>query len=521
MKTWQQLMLNWALIGGLATVVAAQTTNAPADAAPPASPATDKEAAASDTDTTPAPPPSAPAEAAEDTTESVPVQVVAPGEKGLRLNFRNAPLELVLNYLSEAAGFIIMPETDVRGRVDVWSNEPLTRDEAVDVLGRVLSKNGYALLRDGRTLTVVTKDEAKKRDIPVRSGYEPSSIPKDDQIVTQIIPVRFISAPQLSRDLAPLLPATATLTANEGGNALVITDTQASIRRMAEIIKALDTTVSSLSAVRVFQLRYADAKSIATVLRDVFASTEASRGTDPRSRFFSFMRGGGPPGGGGESGANATGRPGASRVVATADERSNALVVSAPDDLMPTIAELVMSVDVNVEDITEIRVFPLEYSDPQEMADLLTSLFPDETNTRTPGRPGGFFRGGPPGAGGGINDQSDRLKRQSRVIAVPDPRTGSIVVTAARDTMEQIAKMIEQLDADPARKQKVFVYELKNAEPGRAEDIVRGLFEGQNTRNTRSVQNRSALENRETQMMNQQNIGGLNRSTGGANRTIR
>ncbi|MBP7825055.1 MAG: hypothetical protein KA236_00665 [Verrucomicrobia bacterium] len=521
MKTWQQLMLNWALIGGLATVVAAQTTNAPADAAPPASPATDKEAAASDTDTTPAPPPSAPAEAAEDTTESVPVQVVAPGEKGLRLNFRNAPLELVLNYLSEAAGFIIMPETDVRGRVDVWSNEPLTRDEAVDVLGRVLSKNGYALLRDGRTLTVVTKDEAKKRDIPVRSGYEPSSIPKDDQIVTQIIPVRFISAPQLSRDLAPLLPATATLTANEGGNALVITDTQASIRRMAEIIKALDTTVSSLSAVRVFQLRYADAKSIATVLRDVFASTEASRGTDPRSRFFSFMRGGGPPGGGGESGANATGRPGASRVVATADERSNALVVSAPDDLMPTIAELVMSVDVNVEDITEIRVFPLEYSDPQEMADLLTSLFPDETNTRTPGRPGGFFRGGPPGAGGGINDQSDRLKRQSRVIAVPDPRTGSVVVTAARDTMEQIAKMIEQLDADPARKQKVFVYELKNAEPGRTEDIVRGLFEGQNTRNTRSVQSRSALENRETQMMNQQNIGGLNRSTGGANRTIR
>jgi len=521
MKTLQRLMLNWALIGGLATVVAAQTTNAPADAAPPGSPATEKEAAAPDADTTPAPPPSAPAEATEDTTESVPVQVVAPGEKGLRLNFRNAPLELVLNYLSEAAGFIIMPETDVRGRVDVWSNEPLTRDEAVDVLGRVLSKNGYALLRDGRTLTVVTKDEAKKRDIPVRSGYEPSSIPKDDQIVTQIIPVRFISAPQLSRDLAPLLPATATLTANEGGNALVITDTQASIRRMAEIIKALDTTVSSLSAVRVFQLRYADAKSIATVLRDVFASTEASRGTDPRSRFFSFMRGGGPPGGGGESGANATGRPGASRVVATADERSNALVVSAPDDLMPTIAELVMSVDVNVEDITEIRVFPLEYSDPQEMADLLTSLFPDETNTRTPGRPGGFFRGGPPGAGGGINDQSDRLKRQSRVIAVPDPRTGSIVVTAARDTMEQIAKMIEQLDADPARKQKVFVYELKNAEPGRAEDIVRGLFEGQNTRNTRSVQNRSALENRETQMMNQQNIGGLNRSTDSANRTIR
>jgi len=38
--------------------------------------------------------------------------VVAEGEKGLRLNFRGAPLELVLDYLSEAAGFIIRPEVD-------------------------------------------------------------------------------------------------------------------------------------------------------------------------------------------------------------------------------------------------------------------------------------------------------------------------------------------------------------------------------------------------------------------------
>lgn len=536
MKTSGFKMLTLGLACGVAAAAFAQSTNTPADTAPkpaalpaavtpPESPAPESEAPPPDSDATKPQPPAAPAESDESEAKSAPVRTVADGEKGLRLNFRNAPLELVLNYLSEAAGFIIIPEADVRGRVDVWSNEPLTRDEAVEVLGRVLSKNGFALLRNGRTLTVVTKDEAKKRDIPVRSGYEPSGIPKDDQIVTQIIPVRFISAPQLSKDLAPLLPSTATLTANEGGNALVITDTQTNIRRMAEIIKALDTTVSSLAAVRVFQLRYADAKSIATVLREVFATTDTSRGTDPRSRFFSFMRGGGPPGfgGGGDSGSGSSGRPGASKVVATADERSNALVVSAPEDLMPTIEELVLSVDVNVEDVTEIRVFPLEFSDPQEMANLLTSLFPDETNTRSSGRTGGgFFRGGPPGSSGNNADQSDRLKRQSRVIAVADLRTGSVVVTAARDTMEQIAKMIEQLDENPARKQKVFVYELKNAEPGKAEDIVRGLFESQNTRSSaRSTQNRSALENRETQNMNQRTTTGFGQGTSTRGRTSR
>lgn len=443
-----------------------------------------------------------------------PNRVVAEGERGLRLNFRNAPLELVLNYLSEAAGFIIVPEVDVKGRVDVWSNQPLTKDEAIDVLNRALARNGYAVIRDGRTLTVLTREEARKRDIPVRRGSDPEAIPKDDQIVTQIIPVRFINAVQLSRDLAPLIPETATVAANEGGNALVVTDTQANIRRLVEIIKALDTSVSALSVVKVFPLRYADAKTVANVLREVFADeSSTARGLDPRARFFAFMRG---RGGGGEDGQQSNeGRPGASRVVATADERSNSLVVSAPEDLMPTIEELVAAVDVDVEDLTEIRVFPLRHSDPQEMADLIASLFPDDTaqNTTTGGRRFGFF--GPPfgpgaaaaAAAAANNAPSERVRKQSRVVAVADLRTSSVVVTASRQLMPQIAAMIEQLDSNPARKQKVFVYELRNAEPTRAEEILRELFEGQNTRRTTAnTQDRTALEARQEQMINQQNF---------------
>lgn len=443
-----------------------------------------------------------------------PTHVVAEGERGLRLNFRNAPLELVLNYLSEAAGFIIVPEVDVKGRVDVWSNQPLTKDEAIDVLNRALARNGYAVLRDGRTLTVVTREEARKRDIPVRRGSDPEAIPKDDQIVTQIIPIRFINAVQLSRDLAPLIPQTATLAANEGGNALVVTDTQANIRRLVEIIKALDTSVSALSVVKVFALRYADAKTVANVLREVFADdTSTARGLDPRARFFAFMRGGRGSGGEGEGGASNEGRPGASRVVATADERSNSLVVSAPEDLMPTIEQLVAAVDVDVEDLTEIRVFPLRHSDPQEMADLITSLFPDESRQNTGTGQRRFFGPGPfggfPGPGfqrNNGNTPSERVLKQSRVIAVADLRTSSVVVTASRQLMPQIAAMIEQLDSNPARKQKVFVYELRNAEPTRAQEVLRELFESQNTRRTSTTQDRTALEARQEQMINQQNF---------------
>jgi len=470
--------------------------------------------------------------------------VVPDGVKGLRLNFRGAPLELVLNYLSEAAGFIIVPETDIKGKVDVWSNQPLTKDEAVEVLNTVLNKNGYAAIRSGRTLKIVTKEDAKKQDLPVKTGNDPAGIPKNDDIVTQIIPVRFVNAVQLSRDLTPLMPPQATVVANEGGNAIVITDSQVHIRRMTEIIRALDTSIASVSAVRVFPLTYADAKAVATVIRDLFQDTtqRGGGGNNQMQQFFRGMRGGGnfpgAPGGGGQMGGSSgsgNARVTTPRVVAVADERSNSVVVSAPDDQMPTIEDLILQIDTNVEDVTELRVFRLRYADPQETADLLTSLFPDTTNqqgSRSQVRfGGGPFGGGAFGAArmGSSSTTSDRLLKQSRVIAVPDLRTGSIVVSAARDLMHQIGQMLEQLDSDPAKKQKVFVYSVENTDPQEVEDILRGLFESQNSRTSRSNTRNSnsqvgnQLNNRATtRQQNQRNTGssGFGNSFGGSSGRI-
>src|SRR3974377_1444187 len=63
---------------------------------------------------------------------SDPALALKPGE--LRLNFRGAALQSVLQYLSEAAGFIIELHTDVRGKIDVWSAQPVTQDEALALI---------------------------------------------------------------------------------------------------------------------------------------------------------------------------------------------------------------------------------------------------------------------------------------------------------------------------------------------------------------------------------------------------
>src|SRR5205814_1969745 len=203
----------------------------------------------------------------------------------------------------------------------------------------VLNQNGFAAVRKGRTLTIMSREDAKKDIIPVIPSIPtngPAGMAEGDEMATQIIPIRYANATQMTKDLQPLLPAYATLTANESANALVLTDTQSDARRMVEIVRALDTSISSIATVRVFPLKFADAKDMATAIKDLFQSPSQQNNNNPAARFLArFGRGGpfavddgGGPGGGQDGAGTSEARTAASRGVSVADERSNSLVVS-------------------------------------------------------------------------------------------------------------------------------------------------------------------------------------------------
>ena len=315
----------------------------------------------------------------------------------LRMNFRNAPLDMVLNYLSDAAGFIIVLDTQVRGNVSVISSHAMTQDEAVDLLNSVLNKNGYAAIRDGRTLTIVNKDEAKTRDIPVKVESDPKNIPKNDEIVTQIIPIRFVEAEQLTKDLSPFVSAQATIVANEAGNSIVITDTQSNIRHLAEIIRAIDNSAEAETEIRVFHLKYANPTDVATELGNIFPSSSSGGGTQAPTRFGGGFGGGGGGGflarmmgGGGGSGQTAAGGGGsndrikkATQVTAVADARIQAVIVSGPKDLMTEIAGMMKDLDVPSDRDQDVTVIPLQNGDPQQVAQVLQSMFSNGNTSRS------------------------------------------------------------------------------------------------------------------------------------------
>jgi type II secretory pathway component HofQ len=217
-----------------------------------------------------------------------------------------------------------------------------------------------------------------------------------------------------------------------------------------------------------------------------------------------------------------------------ADDRSNSLVVSASEEQMKFVKELVDQMDVNVDQVTELKVFRLRYADPQETADQLASLFPDPT-TQQSSR--GQFRGfGPFGGFGGGNtastgNQSTRKLSQTKVTAVPDPRTGSVIVSASRDWMPQIVGIIEELDSDPAKKKKVHLIKVENRDPQEVvedlQSVIAADTSGGNFSNTRSTSQQSGSQLNTRQQINLRNQGNnsssfnLNSGGTGSSRTGR
>ena len=126
---------------------------------------------------------------------------------------------------------------------------------------------------------------------------------------------------------------------------------------------------------------------------------------------------------------------------------------------------------------TEIRVFRLKYGSPTEMANELGSVFP---KARTQG---------------GENAQ--------QVNAVADARTQSLIVTAPKDLMPEVAGLMDELDVASDRDQKSSTVELKNGDPQQVASVLQNMF-GNNTvaRNDAGSSQNSALQQRRAKCHN-------------------
>jgi type II secretory pathway component GspD/PulD (secretin) len=87
----------------------------------------------------------------------------------LFLNFRNAPLRSVLKYFHDAAGMPIEvePNVEIERLIEVWNDQPVTKEEAIRLLEQALDRQGYMAINKHGRLTIIPHQDAKKHYIPL------------------------------------------------------------------------------------------------------------------------------------------------------------------------------------------------------------------------------------------------------------------------------------------------------------------------------------------------------------------
>ncbi|AQQ71380.1 Putative general secretion pathway protein D [Limihaloglobus sulfuriphilus] len=367
-------------------------------------------------------------------------------DKQIILNFRDVPLGDVLDYLSEQAGLIVVSDVAMDTRVTIISKNPLSIDEAVSLIDTVLKDSYLAAVRTQRTLRIVSIEQARYMNLPVSSGSDPAAVVGGDNVITHIIPIRYANAVNLREDLSSLLPDYAVLSANEASNSLIITDTSANVKRLIEIVRAVDTQMSSVADVRVFHLVYADAEDTADLVNRVFEQEQARStnrdSTNPFQRMMNFGRGGSSPrdSSRGSNGGQSTGNTNV-RITAAADRSSNSVVISAPNDTMDVIAEIIKELDSNPESEQMIFVYTLKNAQAPNIKKVLNNLFEElkDLKNQASGRNNNVGRGSSSSRSAGSDLSED-------FYVEADADTNSLLIMTSQKNYAKIEPVLDELD---------------------------------------------------------------------------
>jgi general secretion pathway protein D len=394
-------------------------------------------------------------------------------------NFDNADIEIVLQATSELLVFNYVLSPEVRGKkVTVQTTGRIPVDDIFPVLLTILDVNGLAAVKSGSVYRIIAKQGAPQVSTRTVVGSELDPAVPADEVLTQIIPLRFTNAVDVSALLRPFVPQQGAITAHRDTNLLVITDVAGNIRRLLDIVKLLDVDVAS-NELQIIQLKHADAQEVAQILTQLFAS-----GRFRSSSGAQLPAGVTPPAAPQAApGAPAAARPaaggaeqgGAERApLIVPERRSNSLIIYARKGEMETISRLIEKLDADVYGGQRVFFYFAENTKAKDLASTLDAIFGrgsgssssssssstarPTTGTGSPGLPtqpsiqptprttAGPTGGSSPGSGlfGG---EGVPVGGETRFIA--DEVTNSIIVTTYPRIWTEVQDIIKKLDRMP------------------------------------------------------------------------
>jgi general secretion pathway protein D len=342
--------------------------------------------------------------------------------KTITLNFTNADIEAVARTMATLTGRNVVVDPRVKGTMTLTTDQPVSATTAYNQFLATLRLQGYTVVNAAGLDKIVPEAEAKLQG----GGVFAEDMVAGNQMATQVFRLNFENANNLVPILRPLISPNNTINVNPGNNSLVITDYGDNLRRMAQIIAAMD--VSNATGLEVIPLKHAIATDLAPLVQRLLESTGNAS-----------VPGGAPDG--------------SFKTTLIAEPRSNALILRAANPARVALAKsLIERLDQpsTQSDTGSIYVVYLKNADATKLAATLRDMMSGEvrtasntsTSVATPTGTAPQTAGSRAGAGGQIQ---------------ADPATNSLIINAPEPQYRQLRAVIDKLDA---RRAQVYVESL-------------------------------------------------------------
>jgi general secretion pathway protein D len=327
--------------------------------------------------------------------------LAATAQQGAQItpNYKDADLGQVIEAVSQVTGKSFIVDPRVNARVTMLSTAPMNAAAFYEAFLAILQVHGYIAVPSGDVIKILP--DLNTRQVP--SNDLPDRVSStSDEIVTQVMQVRNVSAGQLVPILRPMMPQSAHLAAYPSANMLIISDRSANVNRIMRIVQRIDR--SGDGDIEVIRLEHASASEIVRVIN----SLSSAQGADAA---------------------------GSARVVA--DERTNSVLVSGEQSQRLRFRTIVTHLDTPLEAGGDTQVRYLNYADAEKLAAKLK-----EQSGAAVAAAGGAAAAQAAAAPGGA-DKS--------VTIWADPEMHALVITAPPKTMRSLMQVVDRLDVRRAQ----------------------------------------------------------------------
>ena len=363
-------------------------------------------------------------------------------EEPVTLNFVNADIDATVRAIGQYTGrqFVIDPR--VKGTLTLVTERPVTKQQAYEQLLSALRLQGFTLVEaPGGIARVLPEADAKLQGGRVLTPQDAQA--RGDQIVTQVFELQHESATSLVPVLRPLIAPNNTISAYAANNSLIITDYAENLRRIRDIIAAIDRP--SAADGEIIQLKHGIALEIATVANRVLDESARAAG----------------------QAADA-----GQRVTVLAEPRTNSVILRSPSRQRANAArQLITRLDQPSVTPGNINVIYLRNAQATRLAQTLRAVISADPNFNPQvGGTGGLSAGGTgmgtqPGQPGGMPGQpivQPAIQQPSAAsgsssggplsgMIQADPATNSLIITAPEPLYRNIRAIVDKLDIRQAQ----------------------------------------------------------------------